>query len=123
MNRSVKVNSNTVKETVAGIVFFLAACFAVLSVAAIIGYLLYAGVPAFREIGVFNFLFGTLWNHGLEDSDKWDITQIYGILPMCVGCGEYVETQTVIRCPACRRRINPSQEEFNEQIEVTYQWD
>ena len=30
----------------------------------------------------------------------------YGLLPACVGCGEYVET-----------------EEFNEQVEVTYIWD
>ena len=37
----------------------------------------------------------------------------YGVLPVCVGCGEYVETETAIRCP----------EEFNEQIEVTYMWD
>ena len=47
----------------------------------------------------------------------------YGVLPMCVGCGEYVETETAIRCPACHRRLNASQEEFEEQIEVTYQWD
>ena len=32
----------------------------------------------------------------------------YGVLPVCVGCGEYVDT---------------TQEEFNEQIEVTYMWD
>lgn len=47
----------------------------------------------------------------------------YGILPACVGCGEHVETETAIRCPACRRRLNNTQEEFNEQVEVTYQWD
>lgn len=46
----------------------------------------------------------------------------YGLLPMCVGCGEYVETETAIRCPACLHRLNTT-EEFNEQIEVTYQWD
>ena len=49
--------------------------------------------------------------------------QGYGLLPMCVGCGEYVETETAIRCPACLHRLNTTQEEFNEQIEVTYQWD
>lgn len=49
----------------------------------------------------------------------------YGILPSCVGCGDsgYVETQTAIRCPACRRRLNETQEEFNRQVEVTYAWD
>ena len=46
----------------------------------------------------------------------------YGVLPMCVGCGEYVETETAIRCPACLKKLN-TQEEFNEQIEVTYMWD
>ncbi|MFQ7387611.1 MAG: cupin domain-containing protein [Alistipes sp.] len=47
----------------------------------------------------------------------------YGVLPMCVGCGEYVETETAIRCPACLKKLNTTQEEFNEQIEVTYMWD
>ena len=47
----------------------------------------------------------------------------YGVLPVCVGCGEYVETETAIRCPACRKKLNTTQEEFNEQIEVTYMWD
>ena len=41
----------------------------------------------------------------------------------CVGCGEYVETETAIRCPACHKKLNTTQEEFNEQIEVTYMWD
>ena len=47
----------------------------------------------------------------------------YGVLPVCVGCGEYVETETAIRCPACHKKLNTTQEEFNEQIEVTYMWD
>ena len=47
----------------------------------------------------------------------------YGVLPGCVGCGEYVETETAIRCPACHKKLNTTQEEFNEQIEVTYMWD
>ncbi|MDE7006102.1 hypothetical protein [uncultured Alistipes sp.] len=48
----------------------------------------------------------------------------YGVLPPCIGCGDdFVETQTAIRCPACRKRLNTTQEEFNEQIEVTYAWD
>lgn len=47
----------------------------------------------------------------------------YGILPACVGCGEYVETEMPIRCPACRHKLNATQEEFNEQVEITYIWD
>ena len=30
----------------------------------------------------------------------------YGVLPVCVGCGEYVETETAIRCPACHNKLN-----------------
>lgn len=47
----------------------------------------------------------------------------YGLMPACVGCGEYVETQMAIRCPGCLRKLNDSQQEFNEQVEVTYMWD
>ena len=46
-----------------------------------------------------------------------------GILPRWVGCGGYVETEPAIRCPACHKRLNATQEEFNEQVEVVYQWD
>ncbi|MEG0498717.1 MAG: hypothetical protein RSB29_03900 [Alistipes sp.] len=47
----------------------------------------------------------------------------YGVLPVCVGCGEYTQTPDAIRCPACQRRLNTSTEEFDEQVEVTYTWD
>lgn len=47
----------------------------------------------------------------------------YGALQPCVGCGEYVETELPIRCPACLHKLNATQEEFNEQVEVTYLWD
>lgn len=74
-------NSSNLKEGVAKAVFALAACFAVLSVAAIIGYLLYAGIPAFRETGVGNFLFGTTW----APSYDGPAGEKFGILPMIVG--------------------------------------
>ncbi len=47
----------------------------------------------------------------------------FGFLPQCVGCGDYIETETAIRCPSCFRRLNNTPEEFNEQVEVVYQWD
>lgn len=52
----------------------------------------------------------------------------YGMLQPCVGCGDsycnaYVETEIPIRCPACMRRLNTSQEEFNKQIETVMMWD
>jgi len=46
-----------------------------------------------------------------------------GAMPSCAGSGAYVETQTAIRCPACFGRLNTSQKEFDEQMEITYLWD
>lgn len=78
------VNVTKVKDNSAKVLFFVCAGLSIVAVFGIVGYILYAAIPAFREIGVFNFLFGTLWNHGLEDVEGWDVTQIYGILPMFV---------------------------------------
>ncbi len=61
------------KENIAKGVFTAFAAFSVIAVFAIIFYILYDSIPAFREIGVFNFLFGNIWN---PDADQ------YGILPM-----------------------------------------
>lgn len=77
----VGLSKSSIKEYVAKAVFALAACFAVLSVAAIICYLLYAGIPAFRETGVGNFLFGTTWAPGYDGP----ASEKFGILPMIVG--------------------------------------
>ena len=30
----------------------------------------------------------------------------YGTTIRCVGCGDHIETETAIRCPACRKRLN-----------------
>ncbi len=57
-------------------VFTVAACFSIAAVALICIFLISSGIPAFKSIGLFNFLFGTLWRPGND---------IYGILPMIVG--------------------------------------
>ena len=72
------------KDTSAKILFFVCAGLSVVAVFGIIGFILYASVPAFRQIGVFNFLFGTVWapdlyNNGLASADR-----VFGILPMIV---------------------------------------
>lgn len=77
-----KIRSVFNKESVARGIFFVAAFFAVISVLAIVGYLLYAGIPAMREIGFFNFLFGTSWSPGYEGAHA---SENFGILPMIVG--------------------------------------
>lgn len=57
-------------------VFAVAACFSIAAVALICLFLFSSGIPTFKAIGLFKFLFGTLWRPGND---------IYGILPMIVG--------------------------------------
>ncbi len=58
---------------------------------------------------------GTEFNYSQDES--------MGMLPRCVGCENYVETESPIRCPACSRRLNSTLEEFNEQVQTVMMWD
>lgn len=49
--------------------------------------------------------------------------QSFGMLPRCVGCESYVEMERPIRCPACHKRLNTSQEEFDRQVQTVMMWD
>lgn len=69
------INVTRFKDGMAKYLFFVCASLSILAVFGIIGYILYASIPAFREVGVFQFLFGTRWNHNSDE---------YGILPMLV---------------------------------------
>lgn len=64
------------KETLMRFLFFTTACISIAAVVLICVFLLASGVPAIREIGLFNFLFGTKWKPA---------NNLYGILPMIVG--------------------------------------
>lgn len=66
------------RESVAKAVFIAFAAFSVLAVFAIVFYILYASIPAFREIGFFKFVFGSSWRYDGADESK----SVYGILPM-----------------------------------------
>lgn len=68
-------SKSKMKEVTAKIIFIVCALFSIVAVLGITGYILYGSVPALREVGVFNFLFGTLWS---PEYGK------YGILPMIV---------------------------------------
>jgi hypothetical protein len=35
----------------------------------------------------------------------------------------HIETETAIRCPQCMKRLNNTEEEFNEQIVGSLCWD
>ena len=64
------------RETFMHILFLIAACTSILAVVLICVFLFSGGVPAMLEIGVFKFLFGTIWKPG---------NNLYGIFPMIIG--------------------------------------
>ena len=64
------------KETAMKIVFLVSACLSILAVALICIFLLVNGLPAIKEIGVAEYLGGTVWK---------PMQNIFGIFPMIVG--------------------------------------
>lgn len=67
---------NPIKESVMRAVFLITACVSVAAVVLICIFLFVNGVPAIREIGLFDFLLGIKWKPSND---------LYGILPMIVG--------------------------------------
>lgn len=65
-----------IKEPLMHVVFALAACVSIGAVALICVFLFANGIPAIKEIGVFDFLLGDTWQPSND---------IYGILPMIIG--------------------------------------
>ena len=76
--------ASSYKETSAKVLFFVCAGLSVVAVFGIIGFILYASIPAFRQIGFFNFLFGTVWAPDLFNMGLADASDVFGILPMIV---------------------------------------
>lgn len=66
----------SIKETVAKVLFTAAAGVSILAVALICVFLFASGIPAIGEIGVVEFLTGTVWRPASD---------VYGILPMILG--------------------------------------
>ena len=65
-----------VKERTMHIVFLVAACMSILAVAMICLFMFANGVPAIRQIGFVNFIFGKTWMPGENK---------FGIFPMIIG--------------------------------------
>lgn len=82
MIKKLTLNKLSKKERAAKGLFFTSAVFSVFAVFAIVAYMLYASIPAFKEIGFFNFVFGTLW---APDKEFLEVSERFGILPMIVG--------------------------------------
>lgn len=67
---------NPIKERVMRAVFLITACVTIAAVILICVFLFVNGVPAIREIGLFDFLLGTKWKPS---------NGLYGIFPMIIG--------------------------------------
>lgn len=67
---------NKLKEQVMQAVFFIAACASIFAVVLICLFLFVNGIPAMKEIGIFDFLLGERWKPG---------NNIFGIFPMIMG--------------------------------------
>ena len=67
---------NKLKEQVMQAVFFIAACASIFAVVLICLFLFVNGIPAKKEIGIFDFLLGERWKPG---------NNIFGIFPMIMG--------------------------------------
>ena len=74
------------KEKIMEIVFLIAACICILAVALICIFLFANGIPAIKEIGFFNFIFGIKWKPAND---------LYGIFPMILG-SIYVTTGAIL---------------------------
>lgn len=70
------MNRNKVKEKFMEIVFLVAAVISIVAVALICIFMFINGVPAIKEIGVWNFLSGTKWKPSND---------LFGIFPMILG--------------------------------------
>ncbi len=69
---------NKIKEKSMEFIFLLCAIFSIVALGLICLFLLKNGMPAFKEIGLFNFIFGTEWKPSNDPA-------VYGILPMIMG--------------------------------------
>lgn len=67
-----------IKEKFMSVVFLICACIAIAAVALICVFLFKNGIPAMREIGLFDFLLGMEWAPSDEPAS-------YGIFPMILG--------------------------------------
>ena len=73
-------------ESIMKIVFLVTACVSIIAVILICVFLFASGVPAIKEIGFTDFLFGTSWKPGQD---------LYGIFPMIIG-SVYVTAGAII---------------------------
>lgn len=80
-----------IKEKLMHFLFFTAACISIAAVVLICVFLFASGVPAIREIGLSEFIFGRRWKPA---------NGLYGILPMIIGSAYVTAGALLIGVPA-----------------------
>lgn len=75
-------------ENAMHIIFFICACMSIVAVITICLFMFYNGIPAMKEIGFFNFIFGDTWR-------PTDSLPSFGIAPMILG-SVYVTAGAII---------------------------
>ena len=98
------------KENIAKAIFVALAAFSVLAVFTIIGYLLYAALPAFRSIGFFKFVFGSEWSAKSETFGIWRMIVGTFFLTACAvllggTLGIFTAVWLVFYCPKRLKKI------------------
>lgn len=80
------MNKTKIKEKTGQTIFTVAAIICVIAVAAIFVFMLIKSLPAFKKIGVFDFIFGKNWSPDrLDVYDGETLSGSYGIFKMIVG--------------------------------------
>ncbi len=79
------MTSNKIKDQAGKCVFAAAAIVCTVSVVAIFAFLIAKSIPALKEIGFFNFLFGDKWMPDKDDIYGGTASGSYGIFTMIVG--------------------------------------
>lgn len=74
-----------VKECLSKILFMTAAVICIIAVITIFVFIVAKSIPALSKIGVFDFIFGDVWNPNGDDVYDQAISGKYGILTMIVG--------------------------------------
>lgn len=75
-------------ENAMHVVFFICACMSIVAVITICLFMFYNGIPAMKEIGLFNFIFGDTWRPTNSNPS-------FGIAPMILG-SVYVTAGAII---------------------------
>lgn len=74
-----------VKECLSKLLFMTAAVICIIAVITIFVFIVAKSIPALSKIGVFDFIFGDVWNPNGDDVYDQAISGKYGILTMIVG--------------------------------------